>query len=149
MLKEYFEDINLHQRRRSREYHLTEKEIITFANQWDPQPYHVDPGFAKNTKFTGLVASGIHLVAILGKLLNERNPRPAFVAGLGLDKLRFVSPARPDDVLVLETEAIAKRESKSDPNVGIVSYACRLLNQRDEPLVTGEPTGLVEKRLKG
>ena len=148
MLKEYFEDITLHQKRRSREYHLTEKEIINFAKEWDPQPFHVDPEFAQNTKFAGLAASGIHLVAICGKLLNERNPRPAFIAGLGLDKLRFVGPARPDDVLVLEMEAITKRESKSDPNVGIVCYAFKLLNQRNEPLVTGEPTGLVEKRLK-
>jgi acyl dehydratase len=148
MLKEYFEDITLYQKHRSKEYHLTEKEIISFAKSWDNQPFHIDPEFAKNTRFAGLIASGIHLVAILGKLLNERNPRPAFIAGLGFDKVRFVSPARPDDVLVLETEAITKRESKSNPNVGIVCYACRLLNQRDEPLVTGEPTGLVEKRTR-
>jgi len=65
----YFEDIKLHQIHRSREYPLNEKEIIDFAKQWAPQPFHIDPEFAKNTKFGGLSASGTHLVAICVKLV--------------------------------------------------------------------------------
>jgi len=43
---------------------------------------------------------------------------------------------------------ISKRESKSDPNAGVVRYAARLLNQHNEPVLTYEGTVLVEKRHK-
>ena len=146
MSTEYFEDINLHQIDRSREYQLNELEIIDFAKQWDPQPFHIDSESAKNTKFKGLAASGIHLVAICGKLMSEYESKPAFVAGMGFDKFRFKNPARPGDVLAMEIEAISKRESQSDPNTGVVCISFRLLNQLNHPVLTGEVVGLVGKR---
>ena len=133
MYTEYFEDIKLHQKHRSRGYQLNEKEIVDFA---------------KNTKFGGLSASGTHLVAICIKLGNERNPTPAWIAGLGWEKVQFLAPARPGDVLIFETEATSKRESKSDPNAGIVHFAARLLNQRGEPVLAQEGSVLVAKRHK-
>jgi acyl dehydratase len=61
---EYFEDIKLHQIYQSKEYPLTEKDIIDFAREWDPQPFHLDPEVVKKTKLGSLCASGIHLIAI-------------------------------------------------------------------------------------
>jgi len=146
MSTEYYEDIKLHQKYRSREYRLTEKEIIDYAQKWDPQPFHIDPEFAKNTKFGGLVASGSHLLAICLKMEGEKRPRRAWIAAMGLDKIGFLTPARPGDILVFENELISKRESKSDSNAGIVHFAAKLLNQLDEPVLTYEVTALVEKR---
>ena len=148
MSTEYFEDIKLHQRYRSREYHLNEKEIIDFAKEWYPQPFYIDPEFARNAKFGGLSAAAIHLLAICAKLVNERRPRMACVASLGWDGIRFEATARPGDVLVFEDEVISKRESKSDPNAGVVRYAARLLKKHNEPVLTYEGTVLVEKRHK-
>jgi len=148
MPTEYFEDIKLHQKRKSRGYQLSEQEIIDFAKQWDPQPFHIDHEFAKSTKFGGLSASGAHLIAICVKLGNEKNPTPAWMAGLGWDKVRFLSPARPGDVLTLEIETTSKRESKSDPNAGIVHFAGRLLNQHGEPVLAQKGSALVAKRRK-
>ena len=142
----YFEDIKLHQIHRSREYPLNEKEIIDFAKQWDPQPFHIDPESAKNTKFGGLIASGVHLVVIGQKLINERMPKSAFIAGLALDDFKWLAPARPGDVIVLEMEAISKRESNSNRNAGIVRYIYKLLNQRGEELLTYKGTALTQKR---
>ncbi|MFC1944461.1 MaoC/PaaZ C-terminal domain-containing protein [Chloroflexota bacterium] len=148
MPTEYYEDIKLHKTYRSREYHLSEEEIIDFAKQWDPQPFHTDPEFAKNTRFGGLFASGAHLMVICVKLDCEREPKPSYIAGLGSDESRNVAPARPGDILVMEIEAISKRKSKSDPNAGVVRYITRLLNQREEPLIIGKFSVLVEKRDK-
>jgi len=145
---EYFEDIKLHQQYRSREYFLNEKEIIDFATVWDPQQLHIDKESAKNTKFGSLVASGIHLVAIGQKLANEMRPRPAWIAGLGWEKVQFLAPARSGDVLVLENEVIMKRESESDRSAGIVCYAARLLNQHNKLVLTYEGTALIERRHK-
>ena len=143
---DYFEDIKLHQMHRSRGYRLKEKEIIDYAKKWDPQPFHIDPEFAKNTKFGGLVASGAHLLAICFKLVSEREPQMAIIAGLGWEKVQFLTPARPGDVLIFEEEVVWKRESKSDPNAGIIHSTARLLNQRGEAVFTIEGTGLIQKR---
>jgi acyl dehydratase len=143
---EYYEDIELHQKSRSRGYLLEEKDIIDFAKKWDPQPFHVDPELAKNSKFGGLVAAGSHLHAICALLENERRPKRAWVSVLSSDKTKFVTAARCGDVLVLENEVISKRESKSDPNVGIVNFVVRLVNQRNEPVLTFEMATLVGKK---
>ena len=37
---------------------LSEEEIIAFARQWDPQPFHIDPEAAKESIYGGLIASG-------------------------------------------------------------------------------------------
>jgi len=140
MSTEYFEDIKLHQKCRSGGYHLNEKDIIDFAKEYNLPPFHIDPEFAKNTKFGGVFAAGIHPVTICVKLVNKRRPRRDRIATLGWDKVRFVSPAWPGDALVFEMEAISKRESNSAPNAGIVRYAVTLLNQRDKPVFTGEQT---------
>lgn len=143
---EYYEDLELHQIRRSKEYLLSAEDIIEFAKKWDPQPFHVDPELAKNSKFGGLVASSAHLNAITAKLENERRPKRAWVTVLSSDKTRFINPARPGDILILENEVLSKRESNSNPDVGIVHFAVRLLNQRKEPVLTYEMTTIVAKR---
>ena len=143
---EYFEDVELHKKHRSREFYLNEKDIIAFAEEWDPQPFHIDLESAKNSKFGGLIASGVHLIVIGQKLLNEKTPKTAWIAGLALDDFKWLAPARPGDVIVLEMEAISKRESNSNRNAGIVRYIYKLLNQRGEELLTYKGTALTQKR---
>jgi acyl dehydratase len=148
MSVEYFEDIELHHKYRSEEYPLSEKEIIDFAREWNPRPMHFDPSVAEKTEMGGLFAAGAHLIAITARILPKKVPTTAIVAALAVDRLRFLTPARPGDVLILESEAISKRESKSRSNVGIVSFAQSLLNQRGELVLKYESTALVEKRPK-
>ena len=104
MLVEYFENISLYQKDRSREYILHEKDIIDFAKKWTPQPFHMDPEYAKTTRIGSLFAAGAHLFAICTKLTVERTPRPATIAGMGIDEMRFLNPGRPGDIFVLERE---------------------------------------------
>ncbi len=146
MTEEYFEEIELNNTHRSRTYPLEEKEIIRFAKEWNPEPYHIDPVAAKKSKIGSIFASGPHLIAISVKLTNEKRPRPMSVAGLGWDELRFSTPGRPGDLLVVETEAISKRLSRSNPQYGIVKYAVRLLNQNDDPVLTYSVTVMVETK---
>jgi acyl dehydratase len=138
---EYFEDIKLHQKYISRGYHLKENDIIDFARQWDPYPSHVDPGVSG-----GLFASAAQLLAIWYKLASEEDFNGAWIAGLGWDETRFLTHARPGDVLVLEKEVTWKRESKSNPNAGVIHYSVRLLNQRDEIVLTSGAPVLFQKR---
>ncbi len=47
---------------------VTEDEIVEFARQYDPQPFHVDPEAAKESVFGGLIASGWHTGAMWMRL---------------------------------------------------------------------------------
>lgn len=144
---EHYEDIELHETYRLGPFVLTEKDILDFAGRWDPLPFHTDPEFARTTSRGQVIASGFQLLAICQKLMVGGRPM-AFVAGLGLDEVRFLTSVMPDDRLVLEIEAIAKRESRSNPDNGIVTHAFRLLNHHAEVVLIYKGTGLIEKRHK-
>ena len=68
------------------------------------------------------------------------------VANLGYDKLVFPNPVFIGDTLRSETECVALRESNSRPNAGIVTWAHRSFNQRDELVCECTRTALIQKR---
>ena len=83
----YFEDVKVGETMTVGDYKLTKKEIISFATQWDPQPYHIDKEAAKFSIYGTLTASGIHIVSIRTKLLHQVRPKPAILGSLGWDEL--------------------------------------------------------------
>lgn len=127
----YFEDIILNEVRTSRTLTLTKEDIIPFAKEWDPQPFHIDEEAAKEWPL-GLTASGLHSISISVKLANEisKSVEPsAVVAGLGWDTIRFHQSVKPEDALTCTIQAIEKRESKSKPTMGIITSKITLYNQ--------------------
>jgi len=116
----HFDDIEIGQRLQFGSYELDKDEIISFARQWDPQPFHIDEIAAKSSIFGGITASSLHIFAICTKLFALSEPKLAIIAMLGKDEVRFHNPARPGDVVSYEAECIDKRESPSKPDRGIV-----------------------------
>ncbi len=124
---------------------VTEAEIIAFAQQFDPQPIHVDPGFAAAGPFGGLIASGWHTAGITMRLIADHYlSRVASLASPGIDELRWVTPLRPGDQLRLRTTILEARRSRSKPDRGLVRTKAELLNQDD-----GSPLSLVAMNLIG
>lgn len=81
-------------------HRVTEAELVSFARDWDPQVFHVDASVAEAGVFAGLIASGIHTLAIFQRLaVEEFWGRLATIAARGMRETRFVRPVRPDDVL--------------------------------------------------
>src|SRR5258708_421531 len=79
---------------------VTEEEIISFARQFDPQPFHTDPVLAKDSIFGGLVASGWHTTAMFMRLFFDGLlHETASIASPGVDDVRWLKPVRPGDVL--------------------------------------------------
>jgi acyl dehydratase len=143
----YLEDLHVGDRFESGSYEVTERAIMEFAREFDPQPFHLDRGAAEKSVFRGLVASGWHTAAITMRLLVTSGLNLAGGAiGLGVDELRFPLPVRPGDVLRLELEIVDVRESRSKPDRGTarIRYATR--NQKDEVVFTQPATVLVPKR---
>ncbi len=144
----YFEDIILNDPKDSRVVTLDKNEVISFAKEWDPQPFHIDEQEAEKWPL-GLTASGLHTVAIAVKLANEisKNVEPSsVVAGLGWEAIRFPQSVKPGDKLRCTTEVIAKRDSNSKPDMGITTSSIVLKNQLGEVVLSFTTSTMLMKR---
>jgi acyl dehydratase len=126
----YFEDYTVSESFEQGAYRVTADEIMAFARQYDPQPFHLDLEAAAASVFGGLTASGFHIVAIQGPLVHSSPEADAAVmAGLGWDEVRFQNPARVGDTLSARFTCIEARPSASKPDRGIVRNNVEVLNQ--------------------
>ena len=81
-------------------FSLSEAEIIAFAREYDPQPFHVDPVAAKNGPFGGLIASGWHTTSRMMRQLVDNYVSPESSLGAaGVEQISWPRPVRPGDTL--------------------------------------------------
>jgi acyl dehydratase len=148
MRPRYFEDLKRGDRFQSETYAVTEEQIISFAREFDPQPFHLDPAVARQTMFKDLIASGWHTAAITMRLFVQTLNFAEGVIGLGVDELRWPNAVKPGDALQVETEILDLRESRSKPSHGIVRIRNITKNQRGEVVQTMAASTLVLRRRK-
>jgi acyl dehydratase len=130
----YLEDLAVGQRFSSGTHLLDQEQLIAFAREFDPQPFHVDPVAAEHSLFGGLAASGWHTAAISMRLMVEGEIQIAGgLVGAG-GEITWPRPTRPGDRLQVETEVIEIRPSRSRPDRGIVTFRNETRNQRGETL---------------
>ena len=142
----YFEEFTPGDAETTEGYQVTAEEIIDFARKWDPQPMHTDPDAALASGFGGLVASGVHLIAMTVRLLVTRPTHASVIGALGLDQFRFLHPVRPGDVVRVTIECLGARPSSTKPDRGVVRSRVTLRNQRGEDLLTYVDALLVARR---
>jgi len=129
----YFEDFYPGQKFNSlRSYRVTAKEIISFGEKYDPQPFHIDEAAGKNSFFSGLAASGWLTAAIVMRLRVESINVKGGMIGAGVEEIRWTHPVRPEDKLRTESEILDVRRSVNRPGFGIVRSRTTVFNQRDE-----------------
>jgi acyl dehydratase len=148
MGQRYFEDLKQGDRFKSETYAVTEEQIISFAREFDPQPFHLDRAVARQTMFKGFIASGWHTAAITMRLFVQTLNFAEGVIGLGVDELRWPNAVKPGDALEVETEILDLRESRSKPSHGIVRIRNITQNQRGEVVQTMAASTLVLRRRK-
>ncbi|WP_302356905.1 MaoC family dehydratase [Alcaligenes sp. YSL9] len=127
----YLEDLALGMEFRSAEHALDEAQIISFARQFDPQPFHLDAEAAKGTFFQGLAASGWHTAAITMKLLVDSLVFNQGIIGAG-GQIDWPRPTRPGDVLHVLSKIIDIQPSRSKADRGMVVVESHTLNQNNE-----------------
>ena len=112
---------------------LDEEEVIAFARQFDPQPFHLDKERAEKSAFGGLIASGWHTACMAMRLIVERYLSEVSSEGSpGIDELRWLRPVRPGDQLTVRITNLDARRSRSRPERGIVRSQIETLNQEGE-----------------
>jgi acyl dehydratase len=108
---------------------VNQADIIGFAQEYDPQPMHLDPNAASFTIYGGLIASGWHTGALFMRLLVRNLIADTKSLGSpGMEELRWPAPVRPGDTLTGTIEVLEKRLSNSRP-MGIVRWRGELRNQ--------------------
>jgi acyl dehydratase len=124
----YLDDLQVGQKFVTGTHRIDEAQIRAFAEQFDPQPFHLSAQSAKGTFFGELVASGWHTAAITMRLLVQGLPIAGGVIGAGAE-INWPKATRPGDTLHVECEVVEIKPSRSRPDRGIVVVRNETRNQ--------------------
>ena len=133
----YFDDFQAGLVERYGHYVVTRDEVISFARQYDPQPFHLDDAAAARTFFGKVAASGWHTGAMAMRMMVDhwtRTDRKS-LGSPGLDEVRWLKPVYPGDSLRIEDEWLELRASSSRPERGTARVRTTVYNQHDEPVM--------------
>jgi len=130
--RRYFEDFVAGETLPLGTRHVTRAEIIAFAAEFDPQPFHLDER-AGGGPVGGLMASGWHVGAMFMNLLcNGFLLDSSSMGSPGIEALKWQKPVRPGDTLSARSTVIETRPSRSRPEMGIVRFRHDVVNQAGE-----------------
>ena len=142
----YFDDLEVGYQSRVGSWQLTEAEVISFSTTWDPQPFHIDKTFAEQSVFGELVASSLHLFAILTRLFFDHDDKIPVIAMLGKDNIRLPAPARATDLLHYDTTCVRHKASTSKTDRGVIVLADTLSREDGQIVLTQDVTLMVARR---
>jgi acyl dehydratase len=141
----YLEDLSVGQTFTAGPVKVCEADILAFAKQFDPQPFHTDPEAAKNTVFKGLAASGWHTMALTMRMIVDCAKLAGGVVGFG-GEISWPGPVRPGDELSIECEILAITPSRSKPMQAVATLRTVTKNQNGETVQVLTSKNLVFRR---
>lgn len=142
----YLDDLRVGQRFVSSTHTMDAAEIVRFAAEYDPQPFHLDDAAGRQTLFGGLVASGWHTAGTTMRLIVGGGlPIAGGIVGSG-GELLWTNPVRPGDTLHVECEVLEITPSRSKPDRGTVVVRCLTKNQNGETVQSFTPKLVVPRR---
>ncbi|BCX17219.1 MAG: acyl dehydratase [Geminicoccaceae bacterium] len=126
---------------------LSEAQILDFAWQHDPQPFHIDVVAAAESPYGGIIASGFQTLLVAFRLFyQEKVINAASMGSPGMDEVRWVAPVRPGDTIRVRAEVLDVRPSRSRPDRGTALLAYTVTNQRDETVMTFKCHHILRRR---
>ncbi|WP_439272010.1 MaoC family dehydratase [Pseudochrobactrum sp. HB0163] len=109
---------------------VTAEEIIAFAEEFDPQPFHLSEEAGKATVLGGLAASGWHTCAMLMRMMADCFISHSDSQGApGLEYVKWIRPVLAGDKISAITEVLEKRISRTQPSLGIIRLNHKITNQ--------------------
>ena len=128
----------------SKSFYVTKEKIQEFANEYDPQFLHIDEEKANQSRFNGIIASGMHTLSISFKLwVEEGKYGEDVIAGTGMNNIKYIRPVYPGDTLHTVIKVIDKQPRKD--NTGILTVKLSTYNQHEKKVVEGELSALIKK----
>jgi acyl dehydratase len=148
MAGKYFEYLEIdavfeHEIRRT----VTESDNVWFcAATCNPAQIHIDHEYCKGTEFGKPLVNSVFTLGLMLGLTIQDTTFGTTVANLGMTDVKFPKPVFAGDTLRAVTTVVAKRESKSRPGQGIVTFRHQGFNQRGEEVATCLRQALMLKR---
>lgn len=142
----YLEDLEVGQSYESGRLIVQEADILRFAREFDPQPFHLDDEAARKTLFGGLAASGWHTAALTMRLLVDGGiPLANGIIGAG-GEISWPRPVRPGDELHVVSTVIEITPSASRPDRARVRLASETRTSKGEVVQTFTSTLIVFRK---
>lgn len=148
MAGKYFENLEIgavfeHEIRRT----VTEADNVWFcAATYNPAQIHIDHEYCKDTEFGKPLVNSIFTLGLVLGLTIQDTTLGTTVANLGMTDVKFSKPVFAGDTIRAITTVVEKRESKSRPNQGIVTFRHQGFNQRGDEVATCLRQALMLKR---
>jgi acyl dehydratase len=143
----WWEDFKVGERSEMGRHTFGEEEIVAFARQFDPQPFHLDAQAAAGTPFGGLIASGWHTCAVGMRLMVDQYiGRTVSLGSPGIEDIRWLRPVRAGDTLTYSRTVTESRASATRAGVGLVKHRWEAVNQAGETVLTMEGWGMYGRR---
>ena len=126
---------------------VTETDNVLFtAMTHNPARLHLDEEYGKSTEFGARIVNSMFTLGLVVGISVGETTLGTTVGNLGMDEVRFPKPVFHGDTLRIESEVLELRESKSRPHNGIVIFAHRAYNQRDELVAACKRTALMLRK---
>jgi acyl dehydratase len=143
----YWEDLQVGQVRQLGQIKPTREDIIAFAKQFDPQPFHLDDEAAKASVFGALCASGWHTCALAMRLMvTEFLCHTSSMGSPGLENIKWLKPVFPDDELRLQTTVLETKPMGKRPDIGMTRNLWEMFNQNGDKVLHMEGWGMFRRR---
>lgn len=135
---------------------ISRRDILDFAAEFDPQPYHLDPEAADNSIFGGLCASGWHVTSVMMRLLTDTFMAEGIdlLGSNGVSKLRWRKPVFAEDTLSSVITVKEKIPAGTDPRFAFIDCDVDVSNQHGDSVIMLTTslmigTGTEEKKQNG
>ncbi|PHV13219.1 MaoC/PaaZ C-terminal domain-containing protein [Chitinimonas sp. BJB300] len=136
----YFEDLKPGRVFKAGPIAVEPAAVRDFAQQYDPQAFHLDEAAGIASVFGSQVASGWQTAAYTMRMMadSELARIANGLVGLQVDKLMWHQPVKPGDVLTAEFDVMGRKHSRSKPDFGVVQLAWRTFNQQGDLVMSLE-----------
>jgi acyl dehydratase len=125
---------------------VSAEDIVAFAREFDPQPFHIDEEAARATT-GGLIASGWHTCALLLRMnCDAFLMRAAILAEAGVEENRWERPVRPGDRLHVRRRTLAARPRDNATGEGQVEFLYEVVKQNGLVAMTQRSLLVVKRR---
>lgn len=126
---------------------ITEMDNVLFTTlTMNTQPLHLNEDFARQTQFGRRIVNGIFTLGLAVGITVPDLTEGTLVANLSYESVKHPHPLYHGDTLYVETEVLSKRESRSNPDRGIVRFRHIGRNQAGTVVIDFERTALVLKQ---
>jgi acyl dehydratase len=123
------------------------EDIIAFASQFDPQPFHLDDAAGAASVFGGLCASGWHTCSMAMRLMvTNFLQQTSSLGSPGLENIQWKKPVYPNDTLRLKTTVLETKPMGRRPDVGMTRNLWEMFNQHGDKVLHMEGWGMFRRR---